>query len=291
MQPQCNAPAGDWLARHTRLAPDSRAPLAELAQELLLRLPARGPWLVGLGGPPGTGKSTLGRLLCHLLNHGHDLAWPVTLLSLDDYYLPAAERHARGQTRHPLMARRGPPGSHDDALLWRHIDALREGRPGEIVVPRFDKGRDDRDALFRRLDLRGQAHCVLLEGWFVGTPPQAESELIEPINALEARRDPDGRWRRWFNRQLAVFHGQLQLRLSAGWHLAAPDWDHVVRWRWIQEQERPVGQRMLHDRAAVMDFLAPFERLCRHQLTHDAAWADERIRLDTHHHPQREAHR
>ena len=83
---------------------------------------ARGPFVVGIGGPGGCGKSTLSRWLRHHLPDAR-------ILSLDDFRLPRAQRPAHGRY-----------GSHPEAndlpRLRKALADFRKGRP--LRQPVFD---------------------------------------------------------------------------------------------------------------------------------------------------------
>ena len=113
MVSQCIARAEEWLHSSTAWPRGQIAALAGITPGLLARLPSDPPWLLGIGGPPGTGKSTLAALLRHLWQ-GHPDAPPMVVLSLDDYYLPRAERDrlARGgAVRRVPLARHARPAT------------------------------------------------------------------------------------------------------------------------------------------------------------------------------------
>src|SRR5690606_18641991 len=142
----------------------------------------------GVTGLQGTGKSTLAAQMAALAaERGHAVA----VLSVDDVYLDHDERVRLAREVHPLLATRGPPGTHDVALACCTLDALRAGEP--VALPRFDKLADRRlpEADWPRA---GPVDLVLFEGWFLGTPAEPDSALAEPLNALERDEDPDGRW-------------------------------------------------------------------------------------------------
>jgi D-glycerate 3-kinase len=211
--------------------------------------------LVGLAGPPGSGKSTLAHLVCTILGvDGRE----ATVLSLDDYYLDSTQRASLAKD-HPLLQQRGVPGTHDWGALIADVDKLRAGDLVTLRLPRFDKSRDEPAATGQFRTLNKQPAVVILEGWLVGAPAQHVSELTEPVNAMEAEADPDGRWRKWVNDHLASYHQALARRLDERWYLSAPDWETVVGWRWQQEQETAsqAGQNHLASRGEVASFLHP----------------------------------
>src|SRR3712207_5190539 len=100
---------------------------------------ARPGVLVGLCAPQASGKTTAARALERTLAAQ---GLRCVTLSLDDIYLPHAERAALARAVHPLLATRGPPGTHDVRRGEALVHALR--RPGSVSMPRFDKAADDR---------------------------------------------------------------------------------------------------------------------------------------------------
>ena len=79
------------------------------------------PLVLGICGAQGSGKSTLAEALAERLERD-GLACAV--LSLDDLYLTRAERERLARGVHPLLATRGPPGTHDTSLGIAVLDAL-----------------------------------------------------------------------------------------------------------------------------------------------------------------------
>ena len=169
------------------------------------------PLVLGINGAQGTGKSTLGYILKLILEEEFDLK--TARLSIDDVYYRRTERQALAETVHPLMATRGVPGTHDLSFAQEILDQLMQaGDDDNIRLPRFDKGVDDRAPHVTWPTFIGRPDVIVLEGWVVGTPPQTESELVQPVNALEAEADADGVWRAYVNQQLA---GPYQAFLAA----------------------------------------------------------------------------
>jgi D-glycerate 3-kinase len=258
-----------------------------LAEQIVQRtgLHACRPLIVGLSGAQGSGKSTLARRLAQALR-GRRLA--VATLSLDDVYLPLAEREHLARTEHPLLVTRGVPGTHDVALALQILAAL--GEPGTVRLPVFDKATDDRRPYSESISVAAPVDVVLFEGWCVGAVPQPESALVEPVNALERDEDSKGVWRRYVNRALAGAYQQLFDKIDLLVFLAAPSFDVVCRWRLQQEDElrRRIaeqggdGSRVMSERQ-LERFIAHYERLTRHMLNEMPARADIVVRLD----PQR----
>ena len=254
---QIHAPLADWVAGQ-RAAVD-------------------GAMLVGLCGAQGSGKSTAALILRHLLEAR---TLKVAILSIDDLYLTHAERQALAKAVHPLLATRGPPGTHDIALGQAVIDAL--GQPGRTPVPSFDKAIDDRRPREAWPVFEGPADIILFEGWCVGARPQPADALTAPINALEREEDRGGVWRRYVNDALALYQ-PLFARMHRLVLLKAPSFDVVQRWRGEQEDRlrgaAPAGLRVMTD-AEIARFVQHYERLTRAILTEMPARADALVELD-----------
>jgi D-glycerate 3-kinase len=243
------------------------------------------PLLVGLCGSQGSGKSTMAAFLRALLEAE---GLPTAILSIDDLYLDLPERVALAATVHPLLRTRGVPGTHDVALGLDVIERLFAAAPGTVTaIPRFDKATDSRapEATWDRFE--GPARIVILEGWCIGATPQTEAALAEPVNALEANEDADGRWRAYVNAALAGPYRALFGRIDLAVFLRAPSFDCVFEWRRLQEEKlraRTGGAGAgLMDDAALARFIMHYERITRHLLATMADSADLVVSLDAEH--------
>ncbi len=235
--------------------PEGPPDYRELACLLVERWRGRGDQCVGIGGGQGAGKSTLGRLIQAA---GQSMGVRIEVISLDDFYLPKAEREALAERVHPLLATRGPPGTHEMELLEATISAL--ARSGSVAIPEFDKGRDDRVA-HRSVD--APVDLVVLEGWCVGAPVRSPEELNEPVNSLERIDDAGAVWRDFVERALVDYQRAYAL-LSDLVFLRVPGLDAVRRWRLQQERERPPEQRLTAE--DVDRFVEHYERITRRML-------------------------
>ncbi len=269
-----------FLAEHG-LPPAYGRTLDEVAGPLSGQLAAktaerRTPLVVGLCGPQASGKSTLAAALAGLLR-AQGLG--VAVFSIDDLYLSHAARQRLAREVHPLLATRGPPGTHDVALGLRLLDDLVEGRP--TPLPRFDKAHDDLAPASAWPMAPAKIDVVLFEGWCVGARPQMAEALAVPVNDLEALRDPDGLWRRYVNDRLAESYQTLFSRIDLLVLLQPPGFEVVAAWR--QEQERKLRMRLAAQGAdparsmsddEVLTFIQLYERLTRHILKTMPAYAE-----------------
>lgn len=230
----------------------------------------------GLTGLQGTGKSTLAADMAAMARRR---GLPVVVLSIDDFYLGRRERQALGRSVHPLLATRGPPGSHDLALAIETLDGLRAGR--QVPLPRFDKISDRRLPPSRWPRSPAGARAVVFEGWFHKVPAEDAAALATPLNPLERDEDPDGTWRRHCNDALAGY-APLWQRLDHLTWLRGPGFEVVPTWRWQQElslQAANPGRRAM-SRAQVERFVLFFERTSRQAMRTLPRIADQVIALD-----------
>ena len=250
------------------------APLA--AVFVALRRARARPIGVGCSGAGGSGKSTLALFPENWLREEFGTA--TATLSLDDLYLSKRDRVELARSRHPLFVTRGVPGTHDIALAMELIDAL-TGADAQVMIPVFDKARDDRRPASEWRCVDAPVDVVLFEGWCVGASPQPEAALLEPINALEAEEDADGAWRRQVNEHLQADYSSLFERLDALVYLRVPSFGKVHEWRGLQEAKL-VGAP---DQEKLTRFVSHFERLTRHMAEVMPSRADAVIGIDEDH--------
>lgn len=238
---------------------------------------ARRPVVIGLCGAQGSGKSTLVGATARALA-GEGLR--VATLSLDDLYLTRAQRQTLAREVHPLLALRGPPGTHDVALGLATLDAMARGEPAPL--PRFDKGADERMPREHWPLAAAGSEVLLLEGWCLGAQPQAHADLTRPINTLEREEDPDSRWRQYVNAALAGDYRHLYARIDRLAFLAAPDWPTVCRWRAEAEVKLRAtdGATRAMAPGELARFMQAYERITLDLLADLPPRADLVIRLD-----------
>lgn len=252
MPPEPSPDAWDGrLARAGDLGPVHPSLLRLLALPLLRRLGSslrdgvvtRRP-VLALNGPVGAGKTSLGRALERLAALG---GLRLTVASIDDLYLPAADRRAR-LAGNPFGVARVPPGSHDLPLLLEALATWRAG--GTLRLPRFDKtlagGEGERNG-WREVP----AEALVIEGWLMGCQalgPQVLDERLGSGAGLEELGTSERRWLPRWDRHLAAY-GKLWAACDGLWLLRPERWSLPRRWRFQAEaRQRRAGGGWLNGR-------------------------------------------
>ena len=267
-------------------APKFYVPLGLWVEQQLADRESSEPFVLGINGAQGTGKSTLADLICEYLAGAHDRS--TVVLSIDDLYLTRAQRQALAKDVHPLLATRGVPGTHDVEIGLAVIGSLKRLEQGQsVLVPRFDKSTDDRFAESEWTEVSDPVDLIIFEGWCVGSESVSDEELLTAINDLEASEDRNGTWRRYVNQQLKENYPPLFEMLDALVFLSAPDFDCVLRWRTEQEEKLAAGAsaRETHvmTQAQIERFIQHYERITRQNLASLATTADVRLELGQDH--------
>jgi D-glycerate 3-kinase len=248
------------------------------------------PWLVGLQGTQGSGKSTVCLFIKALLEQC--FKWNVVVLSIDDFYKTREARIKLSTTIHPLLVTRGVPGTHDVDLALETLNNLSNLSHGtSCFIPSFDKKIDDRADQSDWPIITGKVDIILFEGWCMGVPAQSETALINPINDLEKDEDADTQWRCYVNNKLQSEYDVLFNRLEHLIVLQAPSFKSVYQWRLLQEQKlglKSVNQNdnqvsRIQTPEQIDRFISHYERLTQHalnMLSEEASWV---IKLDDKH--------
>ena len=71
-----------------------------------------------------------------------------------------------------------------------------------MMVPKFDKSKDDRSPKSKWLAVKKKPNIVIFEGWCVGVTSQKKKDLVIPINKLEKQKDKKRIWRQTVNKEL-----------------------------------------------------------------------------------------
>ncbi len=218
------------------------------------------PFIQGILGAQGTGKTTMSRILVLILRH---LGYRTLSLSLDDLYKTYSDRLVLMQQDSRLLWR-GPPGTHDIHLATSLLDQIHQGN-SPVIVPKFDKSAyggmgDSYGALRYRTTpevIMDNIDIVLFEGWFVGVKP------IDPIAFLTAPppilTDADRQFASDMNSQLTNYL-PLWERLDSLIVLYPTDYRYSLAWRKQAERQMiATGKSGMSD-AEIEEFVNYFWR-------------------------------
>ena len=153
--------------------------------------------LIGLSGGQGAGKSTITGILKLILKKKYGLN--LCVFSLDDFYKTKFDRLKMSKKTHPLFITRGVPGTHDLTLLNQTIKKLKQKRFKTVLIPKFDKSKDDRFKKTKWQKIKDKPDIIIFEGWCVGTTHQSSIELKKPLNFIEKKYDKNLKWRKIVN--------------------------------------------------------------------------------------------
>ncbi|MBT8438226.1 MAG: hypothetical protein KJO91_00760 [Gammaproteobacteria bacterium] len=249
----------------------------------LMNSKQQGPLLISINGAQGTGKSTLTQFIKVILEALSTK--PAAAFSIDDFYLTRSQRQQLAKKVHPLFMTRGVPGTHDIDMMKSVLSNLLNGNKTQIPV--FNKAIDDREKNESWQTITEAVDFILFEGWCVLSPPQAAEELVEPINELEKKEDPNTEWRRYANLKLTDYQQQLFSLTDVSIMLQPPDFDHIYQWRTLQEEKlresTQAHSHQLMDADALKRFIQHYERITRHPLAQLPEQVDYLLPVDRHH--------
>ncbi|VBB74036.1 Putative kinase [Podospora comata] len=200
------------------------------------------PFIIGLNGVQGVGKTTLVRALAETLQSREGL--PTLVVSIDDFYLTHADQLALAAANpdNQLVQYRGEPGTHDIPLLTSFLSSLTSPFPPEgIHVPSYDKslfsGLGDRAPPSTWTHITSPPKIVILEGWLVGfrplSPVALEAKYCSPTSKTLHRHLPA---HLMFINSCLENYQQIWDQFDAFVHVDAEDLGWVYEWRIQQEQ-------------------------------------------------------
>ncbi|KAK4040750.1 P-loop containing nucleoside triphosphate hydrolase protein [Parachaetomium inaequale] len=210
------------------------------------------PFIVGLNGVQGVGKTTLVRALAETLQEREGL--PTLVVSIDDFYLTHADQLALAAA-HPdnaLVQYRGEPGTHDIPLLTTFLTALTTNHH-PTPIPQYSKsafsGLGDRlpPSTWPHTSPTAPPRVLILEGWCIGFRP-LPSDLVAQKWSAPSRTLHNHKLSHleFINARLADYDAVIKSVLDAFIHIDAEDTEYVYAWRAEQEAQlrRETGDGM-----------------------------------------------
>ena len=239
--------------------------------------------IIGLSGGQGTGKSTITSILKFIFKKKYNL--DLCVFSIDDFYRTKSERIKMSKTIHPLFLTRGVPGTHDVKLLSNVIQKLKKKNFKTVLVPKFDKSRDDRFKKIKWQKIKTAPNIIILEGWCVGATHQKKSELVRHTNKIEKKFDKKLIWRKKVNNLLKYEYKRLFKKVDKLVYLKAPDFNHIFKWRLVQEQKLKLTSKSKRtmSKTQVKEFIMFYERITKHMMKNYSKISDLTIFLDKNH--------
>ena len=239
--------------------------------------------IIGLTGGQGAGKSTITQIIKLILNYKYNLN--VAYFSIDDFYKTLKERKKLSKNIHRLFKTRGVPGTHDTKLLRKTFFDLTKKKFKPILVPTFDKSKDDRAPQKKWKKIFKQPHIIIFEGWCVGARPQKNKNLIKPINILEKREDLKLIWRKKVNKELKNDYSKIFSKINRLIFLKVPNFECVYKWRLLQEKKLKLtskGKKIMSE-IQVRQFIMYYERITMQMLKDLSSKAYAVLYLDKKH--------
>ena len=239
--------------------------------------------IIGLSGGQGAGKSTITGILKLILKKKYGLN--ICVFSIDDFYKTKNERLRMSKKKHPLFITRGVPGTHDIALLNQTIRKLKQKKFRTVLIPKFDKSKDDRYRKNKWQKIKIKPDIIIFEGWCVGTTHQNNNELKRPLNLIEKKYDENLKWRKTVNNLIKKRYKNIFNKIDKLVFLKVPHFNYIIKWRWLQEQKMKLTtkSKKTMSKTQVKEFIMFYERLTKHMMKNYSKISDLTIFLDKNH--------
>ena len=239
--------------------------------------------IIGLSGGQGAGKSTITGILKLILKKKYGLN--ICVFSIDDFYKTKNERLRMSKKKHPLFFTRGVPGTHDITLLNQTIRKLKQKKFRTVLIPKFNKSKDDRFRKNKWQKIKIKPDIIIFEGWCVGTTHQNNIELKRPLNLIEKKYDKNLKWRKIVNNLIKKRYKNLFNKIDKLVYLKVPHFNYIIKWRWLQEQKMKLTtkSKKTMSKTQVKEFIMFYERLTRHMMKNHSKISDLTVFLDKNH--------
>ncbi|KAH7155814.1 P-loop containing nucleoside triphosphate hydrolase protein [Dactylonectria estremocensis] len=163
--------------------------------------PSSSPYVLGLSGLQGSGKSTWAAALSAALIAQHGLK--TRILSLDDLYSDHAELVALREANpdNGLLQTRGQPGTHDEALaqkFFSQVLSVNSNKSPDAFIkwPAYDKslhsGQGGRVPVeqWEKVPVSEGLDVLIFEGWCLGFQPLSAAQVEAKWEADKAHGEP-----------------------------------------------------------------------------------------------------
>tara|TARA_Y100000766_G_scaffold145219_1_gene124790 strand:- start:32 stop:982 length:951 start_codon:yes stop_codon:yes gene_type:complete len=229
------------------------------------------PYLIGLTGGQGSGKTTLSIFIQKILIDVFKKR--AVGFSIDDIYKTKEDREKIAKKIHPLCSVRGVPGTHDIGLGNETIDSLFEAKSNTYTyIPSFSKILDMHHPKKDWRKYKGRPNFIFFDAWCGGAKPIPNFKWRPPLNKLEKEKDPEQVWAKWSNNELAGDYQKLFNRFDKLIFIQVKKMKNVYENRWLQEKNMSKGikdkklLKNIMNKNQIKKFVMHYERLTRHIL-------------------------
>ncbi len=244
------------------------------------------PFIVGLGGGQGTGKTTITSIVSIILKKYFKLN--VFKISIDDFYKTRKERYLLSKKVHPSLMIRGVPGTHDVNIILNFFKKVKVKNFKSLKVPKFDKVLDDRCKKSMWHSVKMRPDVIIFEGWCVGAKSEKINTLKKPINSLEKLSDNKLIWRKFVNKQLQSKYKILYKHLNCLLYLKAKSFTLLQKWRikqekklWLKNKRSNIHKIM--NNKEVINFMQTYQRVTQNMFSYTPKYASIILNLNSNH--------
>ena len=244
------------------------------------------PYIVGLSGGQGTGKTTISSIITIILKKYFKLN--VFKISIDDFYKTRKERFFLSKKTHPLLMIRGVPGTHDVKIMFDFFKKARSKNFQTLKVPKFNKAFDERYKKKFWHSINERPDVIIFEGWCVGAKAEKNNTLKKTINSLEKMDDKKLIWRKFVNQQLKSKYRKLYSQLDCLFYLKAKNFNLLKKWRLKQEKKlwlknKKSSNNKIMSKEDVIKFMQTYQRVTENMLKNAPKYSSIILNLNSNH--------
>jgi len=246
----------------------------------------RKPFIVGLSGGQGTGKTTISSIMSIILKKYFKLN--IFKISIDDFYKTRKERFLLSKKIHNLLKTRGVPGTHDTSIILDFLNKVKHKNFKPLKLPKFNKAADDRFKKEFWYSINKRPDVIIFEGWCIGARPQKNYQLKKHINSVEKLNDQNLIWRKYVNYQLKKNYRKLFNQLNCLLYLKAKNFNLLQKWRLKQERKlltfsREYKNLKIMNKKEVINFMKTYERITENMFKDAPKYASIILNLNSNH--------
>jgi len=248
---------------------------------------SKNPFILGLVGGQGTGKTTTSSILEIILKKYFKLN--VFKISIDDFYKTRKERLNLSKKIHPLLMTRGVPGTHDINIMLDFFKKSKGRKFKPFKLPKFNKAIDDRCKKNQWYTLKKRPDVIIFEGWCVGAKAEKNSTLKKSINSMEKSKDTKLIWRKYVNNELKSKYKKLYDQLDCLIYLKAQSFSLLQKWRLIQEKKlwlknkNKKTKNKIMTKEDVLSFMQTYQRVTQNMFKFAPKYASIIFNLNSDH--------